>query len=443
MKSIGRFLLGIGMAALGLQAASPSEALASVSGTLTISSSSHSANTASSNSSVGLSWSAVTGSSGTVKYEYVLDQTSSHTHATFTKAFDSGASTSPVRKVGQQTSRSVDFASLADGKYYFHLRAYDNGGLSQGTAVTTFGPVILDSKPALDTKTPVSPNSGDHSKEVTVTISGSGFMSGATVKLVNGVRSSGSNPSTSLSSVSLTITSVSANGRQIKAKVPSGTAPGVYDVKVINASPWSQSATTVGAYTSTNNAPTASAGSDQTVTLSGGNASITLTGTGSKDTDGDTLGTSAYTWTLNALPTGGSITSSGTALKQGSTLTGSTQTVVASTAGTYVFQLEVNDGFNKSSAATTTITVNAAAGTNNKPVAKAGSDQTVAPGTKVTLSGSSSSDPDGDNITSYVWTLTGVPTGSALTAGTAGAASAAITPAPPPSAPFTPGVRGV
>ena len=71
---------------------------------------------------------------------------------------------------------------------------------------------------------------------------------------------------------------------------------------------------------------------------------------------------------------------------------------------------------------------------NTAPTANAGTDQSVTPGTLVTLDGSASSDPDNNTLT-YSWSLTSKPNGSALQTGTASisqtvntANTAAITP---------------
>ena len=68
---------------------------------------------------------------------------------------------------------------------------------------------------------------------------------------------------------------------------------------------------------------------------------------------------------------------------------------------------------------------------NTAPVANAGSAQTVALGEEVTVSGSASSDADGDALT-YAWEITSAPTNS----------SAALSSASTESVTFTPDVVG-
>jgi PKD domain len=74
--------------------------------------------------------------------------------------------------------------------------------------------------------------------------------------------------------------------------------------------------------------------------------------------------------------------------------------------GTYVVRLIVNDGTLDSVPATVTITT-----MNSRPVANAGTDQTVLVGATVQLDGSASRDADGDALL-YRWSLTAVPLGS-------------------------------
>ena len=136
----------------------------------------------------------------------------------------------------------------------------------------------------------------------------------------------------------------------------------------------------------TNHPPVANAGADQTVQdTDPAGAPVQLDGSKSSDPDGDTL---SYSWTDEA-----------------SNPLGTTAVIqVTVPVGTHTFTLTVTDPGNLSSVATTHVTVTAPA--NHPPVANAGVSQTVGcagtNGTAVTLSGSASSDPDGDSL-SYVW----------------------------------------
>ena len=159
-----------------------------------------------------------------------------------------------------------------------------------------------------------------------------------------------------------------------------------------------------------NTAPIAAAGDDQTV-LVGETAS--LSGTGSTDPDGDIL---TYDWTLVAAPA-----TSAAALVGATTATPS---LTPDAAGDYVIALTVNDG--EFDSAPDTVTV--AAGTpNTAPVADAGDDQTVLVGETASLSGTGSTDPDGDILT-YDWTLVAAPATSAAALVGATTATPSLTP---------------
>ncbi|MBK7623729.1 MAG: discoidin domain-containing protein [Kineosporiaceae bacterium] len=153
----------------------------------------------------------------------------------------------------------------------------------------------------------------------------------------------------------------------------------------------------------TNRPPVANAGADQSVSAG---STVTLSGSGSSDPDGNTL---TYAWTQTSGP---AVTlSSATAVSP---------TFTAPAAGSSVtFSLVVSDGSLSSVADTVTVSVVA----NRAPVANAGADQSVSAGSTVTLSGSGSSDPDGNTLT-YAWTQT---SGPAVTLSSATAVSPTFT----------------
>ena len=129
--------------------------------------------------------------------------------------------------------------------------------------------------------------------------------------------------------------------------------------------------------------PVANAGSDQTVSMG---SPVILDSSGSSHDAGKTL---TFKWT--APP--GILLSSTSAVKP---------TFIApqvTTDTNYNFTLVVNDGTSDSSADQVIITVKFV---NGVPLANAGTDQSVSEGTKVTLDGSASTDPDGNTIT-YKW----------------------------------------
>ena len=142
----------------------------------------------------------------------------------------------------------------------------------------------------------------------------------------------------------------------------------------------------------TNSAPVADAGPDQTAFAG---TAVTLDGSGSHDADGDGL---TYSWAFTSRPAGSAATlSDPAAVAPGFTI---------DVPGTYVVTLVVHDGVSGSAPDTVTIST-----TNSAPVADAGPDQTVLVGTTVTLDGQGSHDADGNALT-FRWALTSRPAGS-------------------------------
>ena len=158
-----------------------------------------------------------------------------------------------------------------------------------------------------------------------------------------------------------------------------------------------------------NSAPVANAGAAQSVSTT---SVVTLNGTGSTDTNSDTL---TYRWTLTSKPT-----SSTAAL---SSATAASPTFTADLAGSYVASLVVNDG-KLDSNNTSTITVTASAA-NSAPVANPGPAQTVTrtSGTvTVTLTAAASTDANSDTLT-YAWTIAYQPPTSSIALSSATAVS--------------------
>jgi hypothetical protein len=163
---------------------------------------------------------------------------------------------------------------------------------------------------------------------------------------------------------------------------------------------------------SSNQAPRAKAGNDQTITLP---VNLNLDGSGSSDADGSIA---SYQWTEEVGPV---ITIASPA---------SAQTAVTGLiSGSYRFRLTVTDNKGATGTDTVHVTINGTGtGTNQSPTVNAGADQTITlPVSLVTLNGTGS-DSDGI-ITSYLWskvsgsggtlssTNTAATTASGLTAG--------------------------
>jgi uncharacterized protein (TIGR03437 family) len=164
-------------------------------------------------------------------------------------------------------------------------------------------------------------------------------------------------------------------------------------------------------------APIADAGAPQSVAPG---QSVTLDGSASSDPNTPPLPLT-FSWTLASAPAGSSVTST--------SITGASSTTASFTpdvAGTYTFQLTVNNG-TFSSSAIVAITAGDATGTvpgggpnpppgggSLAPVAVAGKNRNVANGRYFLLDGSASYDP-GANPLTYQWSVESAPQGSVAT----------------------------
>lgn len=145
-----------------------------------------------------------------------------------------------------------------------------------------------------------------------------------------------------------------------------------------------------------NTPPKADAGRDQSVELG---ETVNFDGSMSGDVDGDPL---TFSWEIVDAPL-----AARSALIDPDTATPS---LVTDAVGFYEFELTVSDGeFTDSDR----VRVQVTRGANNAPVADAGPDQNVLVGTRVTLDGTGSSDPDGDAFT-YKWSFTSDPSNGAV-----------------------------
>ena len=158
-----------------------------------------------------------------------------------------------------------------------------------------------------------------------------------------------------------------------------------------------------------NAVPVANAGVNQNVVVG---STATLDATASSDANNDSL---SYKWVLQSKPANSNATlSSATSVKP---------TFNADLAGTYVATLVVSDGKSNSDLSVVSILASAS---NLAPVANLGTNQSVVLGSKVTVNGSASSDPNGD-LLSYRWSLLYKPVGSSASLSSASTVTSSFT----------------
>ena len=228
----------------------------------------------------------------------------------------------------------------------------------------------------------------------TVSLNGNGTDPDGTISAYSWTKISGpsSGTITNANSASTTITALAQGVYQFQLKVTDNDgATGLDTVQItVNAA---------------NIAPTANAGTDQSITLP--TSTVSLNGSGT-DPDGTI---SSYSWTKVSGPASGTITNANSA----------STTITALAQGVYQFQLKVTDNDGATAVNTVQITVNAA---NIPPTANAGTDQSITlPTNTVSLNGSGT-DTDG-TISSYSWTKISGPASGTIT--NASSASTTVT----------------
>ena len=270
----------------------------------------------------------------------------------------------------------LSFTPSAPGVYLFTLSATDSGGLSASDDVS-----ITVSDTGTPTNRAPSANAGpDHVVTIgsSVVLTGSSSDPDGDALSVSWAQNPSDAPMVMLEGSdtvrSFTPPAIGAYLFTFTAIDPGGlTAADTVVVNVVESS-------------STNQTPTADAGSDQTVALG---SAVQLVGSASDPESGPL----SYAWLQTSGPTA---EISGEGLVRSFTPT---------EPGTYVFSLIVTDDGGLSSADTVVINVLE----NRTPSAQAGPNQVVQVGTQVTLDGTASSDPEGDSL-SYSWSQIGGPT---------------------------------
>lgn len=166
---------------------------------LNLSSTSHASGIPSTRNIITVTWSASTDADGDF--------------AGYMTLWDNAPDTIPGVRNLSASAVSTASAPLADGSWYFHIRAEDVAHNKSNTV--HIGPFVVHTRPDI---TSISPSASGNSSIADVSICGSGFMANATVRLGNA------------DMVNATVVSPS----EIVATVPAGLSAGAYDVMVMN-----------------------------------------------------------------------------------------------------------------------------------------------------------------------------------------------------------------
>jgi poly(3-hydroxybutyrate) depolymerase len=281
--------------------------------------------------------------------------------------------------LGTPTDGTTTLTNLSQGTYTFELLVTDNsGGTDRDTVV-----VIVSNAPPPPNQLPVAIAGNDIS--ITLPVNSANL---------NGTASN--DPDGSLVSHNWVKISGPAQFNFADANAASTTVnnlvQGTYSFRLVvtdNNGATASDTISVVVNPAPNQAPTANAGANITITLPVNNT--TLNGSASSDPDGTIA---SYNWNYISGPAQYTIANN-------SSVTTAVSNLVQ---GTYTFRLTVTDNDGASDSDTVTVTVNAAPPPPNQaPVANAGADITITlPTNGALLDGSASSDADG-SISSYSW----------------------------------------
>ena len=281
--------------------------------------------------------------------------------------------------ISNTSSPSTAVTGLIQGVYQFQLQVTDNSG------ATAIASVQITVNAAANI--PPVANAGSNQTITlpsdSVILTGSGTDADGTV--VNYLWTKISGPS------SYSITNPNAATTNV-----TGLVQGTYQFQLQVTDNLGATGTAIVSVTvnaSTNIAPVANAGSNQTIKLPVD--SVKLTGSGT-DADGTIV---SYQWTQTSGPSSYIIINPGNA----------TTEVIGLVSGIYYFQLTVTDNDGATNSSSVKITVKS--GSNIPPVANAGTDQTITlPTDSITLTGTGT-DADG-SVVSYQWAKISGPSSS-------------------------------
>ena len=284
--------------------------------------------------------------------------------------------------ITNSTLAGTTITALVQGIYKFELKVTDNSGATDTDTMQVIVNAGANQRPVAN----AGPDQNIILPLSISTLSGSGSDPDGTITTYQWTIISGPTGGliTNLLSALTTVTGLIQGTYKYELKVTDNNGATATDTMQIIVNPL------------INQAPTANAGVDQSITLPLNN--VTLSGSGT-DPDGTIA---SYLWTKVSGPANGTITNAGSA---GTAVTALVQ-------GTYQFQLKVTDNGGASSTDIIQIIVNPVP--NQLPTVNAGVDQTITlPVNSFTLSGTAT-DPDG-TIASYLWTKISGPTSATIT----------------------------